>query len=661
MHRFNQLIFNLLLLSVAWSVGCTTTASSRYFGKTEPPRDNILRYVSGPEVETLDPQVSSGQPESRVYMALFDGLVEYDPKTMQPIPSLAERWEIAPNVDEFIFYLRKNGRWSNGDPITAGDFVYSLRRGFRPDVLSRTANLGYYIKYAKAVHSSNVFVKKNNEFLLAKDFAKDAQTTEQPPSETVSLGRETEFHKFIRSPERLVLEGDLKQRAKQLEADPKLKAAVEGAEFVPVKGEDIGIEAIDDYTLRISLSQPAPFFLGMLAHSFFRLVPEKAIEKYGRIDWTKPDNIITCGPFKLKTHQPYHLLEVEKDPNFWDAANVRLAGIKFYPSDEQTTILNLYKAGEIDAMNNHAVLASWIDEIRKYKDEYLDFPEIVISYYIFNVNKAPVNNVKVRQALSRAIDRDALAKFRKIVRPLYAFSPEGAFPDYETARERVGEQLRQERGMSREEWENRDKLNPKAACKLMAEAGYKITPTDGERCKVEDFPVDKVSFTYPTAESNKIIAEFIQAQWKQNLGLTIPLKNMEFKTFLTYRSSLEYDGIVQGIWGGDYVDPFTFLNLHYGEDNEGSTGWHDPKYDALLDEANRTPDPNKRYELMAQAEYLMLDQQIVIPLTTQATDWMKKPYVKGMYPNPGGLYAWKFVYIEPDPAKWDTDVENIMK
>ncbi|HEX8194713.1 MAG TPA: hypothetical protein VF571_00760, partial [Pyrinomonadaceae bacterium] len=92
-----------------------------------------------------------------------------------------------------------------------------------------------------------------------------------------------------------------------------------------------------------------------------------------------------------------------------------------------------------------------------------------------------------------------------------------------------------------------------------------------------------------------------------------------------------------------------------------ATGWHDPKFDAMCDEANRTPDPQKRYELLARAEFYMLDQQPIIPLVTQATNWIKKPYVKGLYPNPGTLHAWKYVYIERDPAKWDTNVENIMK
>src|SRR2546425_5443787 len=106
-------------------IGCSAAASNKvFFGKTDPPRENILRYVSGSEPESLDPQIGSGQPEARIYMALYEGLAEYDPKTTAPIPELAERWEANKDSSEFTFHLRTNARFSNGDPITARDFVY---------------------------------------------------------------------------------------------------------------------------------------------------------------------------------------------------------------------------------------------------------------------------------------------------------------------------------------------------------------------------------------------------------------------------------------------------------------------------------------------------------------------------------------------------------
>jgi oligopeptide transport system substrate-binding protein len=155
------------------------------------------------------------------------------------------------------------------------------------------------------------------------------------------------------------------------------------------------------------------------------------------------------------------------------------------------------------------------------------------------------------------------------------------------------------------------------------------------------------------------MAEYMQAQWKQNLGITVPLRSMEFKTFLPLRNKLEYKGFAVGLWSADYMDPFTFLGLFTAPDGSSGSGWFDPKYVAMVNEANRTLDPQKRYELLAQAEKYMLDHQPVIPIETFAVNWLKKPYVKGMYPNAASLYPWKFVYIERDSSKWDYGVPSL--
>lgn len=813
MARFFQfdrvrLVLALLVLSLFIS-SCSSSANSLYWGKTQLPKENVLRYVSGGQPETLDPQIPSSQPEARINMALFDGLVEYDPKDLQPIPAIAESWESSTNWDEFVFHLRKNAKWSDGKPITARDFVYSFRRGFAPETLSRTASLGYFITYAEAFNGKQLFVQRNNQFVLAKDLA------EEPPAvkPSASFGQETEFRKFIKSPERVTVSSDTLKRAQAVEANPKLKEVfklttadlknapslagkiksgadeltkflsanlpadalacananactdaakqsladnlnkildadslfakdwfgsvsvspdakkladalaaenkkraeanakideeiaaledeakkaekektkkkligklfyanrflleqsfadeIEPVALVPVKGEDIGAEAVDDYTFRISLRQPAPFFVGLLAHQFFRLVPEHEIQKY-KENWSLPKNydtggafpkaMVSCGPFKVKEYRPYDVLIVERDPNYWDAANVKLDRIEFLAPEEQSTRLNMYKAGEIDAFLNHSVPPAWIDEIRQYESEYLDFPENSTAYYSFNVRKPPFDNQKIRQAFSAALNREILSQSRKVTKPLYYYTPTGIFPDYDKAMEKVGEEIRAEQKITPEDWKKRYGFDPERARRLLTEAGYPVEKS-GSGWSCPTFPTDKVSLTFNTQESNRQIAEFVQSQWKQNLGITVPLKNMEFKTFMPMRNAVQYEGIAQSLWSGDYMDPFTFLGLHYGLPNDGGSAFQDDKYDKMLDDANAELDPQKRYEKLARAEYYLVEQMPAMPLTINATNWMKKPYVKGIYPNPGTLHAWKFVYIERDPAKWDTSVKNIM-
>ncbi len=642
----------IVTMIAAMLAGCTTSGGGKYFGKTVPPSEDVLRYVSGSEPETLDPQLPDGQPEARIFMALYEGLVEYGPKDQQPIPALAKTWEISPKVDEFIFHLRDNAKWSDGKPITAHDFVFSMRRGFAPETISRTAGLGYFIKYAEAYNGNKVFAKKAGKFITAADLGgNEAQ-------QSASIGPETDFSKFLHSPDRVTLDGDAAKRAKELAANAKLASLVDGAEFVPVRAEDIGVEAIDDHTVRITLRQSAPFFLGLLAHQFFRVVPQHVIEKHKK-DWTKPANIVTCGPYRVKEYRPYDALIVEKDPNYWDSANVHLDRIEFYPVEELSTIMNLYKAGSIDAFLNHTVPSSWIGEIRQYKDEYLNFPEAATAYYSINITKPPFDNVKVRRAFLHGLDREALSNFRKITQPLYRTVPQGLFPDYDRAAESIGERIRVERAIAPDEWPKRYAFDAEKARKLMAEAGFPVQK-NGDDYSCPTFPTGDIAITYNTGESNKSIAEFIQAQWKKNLGVTIPLKTMEFKTYLPYFKSLQYDGFAQFLWSADYMDPYTFLSLQYGEENEGGSGFYDPKYDKMLDDANTELDDVKRYEMLARAEEYLMEKLPMIPLTVNATNWMKKPYIKGMYPNPGTLCAWKFVYIERNPDKWDKDVANIM-
>jgi oligopeptide transport system substrate-binding protein len=625
------------------SLACGVSAKNEvYFGKTTPPARNIFRYVTGDEPQSLDPQIPTGQPEGRILMALFDGLAEYDPKTTQPIPAIAESWEANNDSSEFVFHLRKNARWSNGDPITANDFVYTFRRGVSPELASQNAYLAYYVKYAQAYNSHRVFVQDpgSGQFLLAKDFnsavasAPLSQTTLKTADEEYKLGaptKDTAFHQLMHSPERLTLPKSETSRNKTLAKNPALQAAVAGKKFIDVKPEDIGVEAVDEYTLRITMSQSAPYFLTLIPHQFFRLAPQKVIQQYGD-QWTDPAHIVTCGAFRLKSWKPYNELVVERDPLNWDAANVHLDEIYFYPMNDNPAIMNLYKVGEIDAVLNHVVPYFWLDIVRSKKD-YMDAPEAAITYIIMNVTKPPMNDVRIRKAFNLAIDKVTYSKVKQITKPLTAFTPEGIFPGYP-----------QPKG---------DAFDPENARHLLGEAGFPVTKKADGGYECKRFPIDQVEYTFNTQSANKTMAEYVQAQWKQNLGITVQLKSMEFKTYLPLRNNLEYKGFAIGIWGADYLDPYTFLGLMTGAGTNG-TGWSDPKYDAMLDEANLTLDHQKRYDLLAKAEEYLLAGQPIIPIETTAVNFVKKPYVKGMYPNAMSMYPWKFVYIERDQSKWES-------
>lgn len=843
----------LVALSVFW-VGCSTEASSsgKYWGQIDVPEENKMRYITGSEPESMDPQFVTGQPEARIMIGLYDRLVEYHPKTMQPIPSMATKWEVSEDGTNYTFHIREGAVFSNGDPITAEDFAWSFRRALSPELASRYAFLGYDIKYAEAYNSAKSFVNRDGKFLLAKDLedepdkekdliepdkeeeivkpVKEDTIAEEKPvvlrKETIldnvpgevdvksapkgdivadDQKNQTEFQKYINSPERLTVPGDPFNLAQFIETKPQLKkvfsfsaddikdagkfvsavrsggngiskylaekidrsvldACADGCDgagkqklaaelnkiimgdplytagrvdpenlpkgsqdviaafndenkkitegnqaidekiagltdaqekaaeakkkkeplkklfyldryllediyseslaaspVVPIEGKDLGVEADNEKGIfRVTLKQSAPYFTGLLTHQFFAVLHRPTLEKENWGDPANAPDIVVSGAYKIKEWKPYDELTIEKNPKYWDAENVTIEEIVFYPMDEQTTMMNIYKSGRVDALYNHTVPAAWNEYIRQFQDEYLLHPEMSIEYYTFSVKKPPVDKVEVRKAFSLAIDRGALEKYRKTIKKLVNFTPEGIFPEYEEARKEVYARLLKENGISEEEW-NKRMFDPARACELMEKAGYTVEKRDNGKCNVKDFPADDMTISYNTAESNKQVAEFVQAQWKQNLGITVQIKNMEWKTYLSYRSAIEYTGAARAGWVGDFVDPYTFLSQFYTKNNDSSTGWWDPKYDKMLEEANNIRDPKKRFEKLAEAEFYMMQDQPVAPLSTAGTSWMKKPYVKGMYPNPGTMHPWKFVYIERDPSKWDANVDDIMQ
>lgn len=651
--------YSIVLLACLIAAGCSASASNNgFFGKTDPPRENVLRYVSGSEPESIDPQIPNGQNEARICLALYEGLAEYDPKTSQPIPALAEHWEVNKDWSEVTFYLRHDGRFSNGDPITARDFAYTIRRGLTPAVASSNASMAYPIKYAQAFNEGGVFVFDSNSktYLLERDFERpseaatgsnsSAPTTESEPLSSqpiesvaaeypanAQLTADSAFHHLMHAPVRVVLPAKEKDRNAALEANPRLKAATAGKQFVPVTAGDVGVEAVDDYTLRLVLVKPAPYFISMMPHQFFRALHQKTIEKFGST-WTDAANIVTSGPFTLESWKHYDRLIVRKDFKYWDAANVKLDKIVFLMLADNTTMLNLYKAGDLEATYNHTVPAAWLDTIGPLKD-FMDAPEAAIDFYNFNTTTGPTKDVRVRKALNMSIDKKALADWRH-VKPLTAMTPTGIFPGYP-----------QPKG---------DPFDPDKAKRLLAEAGYADAAGnfDGKKLAATDIEV----LTNPDG-GNISYAEFMQAQWKQNLGVTISIRVMEAKTFFTAQKHLEYKGVSRTGWGADYMDPYTFLSLFYTASGNNGTGWWDPKYVELLDQANRTIDRQQRYELLAQAEQILLDAQPVLPIVIGTTRLLKKPYVKGMYPNPATLIPWKWVYIERDPAKWDNGMPDM--
>ncbi len=373
----------------------------------------------------------------------------------------------------------------------------------------------------------------------------------------------------------------------------------------------LGVQAIDKYTLKVQLLYPMPYLLHFLCYPAFYPTPRWAIEKH-QARWTLPENIVSNGPFLLAKWVPQKELTVKKNPGYWDAANVSLSGIHFYPVEDQETELKMYETGDLDLTDNIPLMK--IASLKGRADFQIS-PFLATYYFIINVRRPHLDDKRIRQALSLAIDRKVLVnKFLQGTKiPAANLVPAG-LPGYPTAH-----------GLP---------FDLERARKLLAEAGY----PGGEG-------LPTFSLNYNTSEDHKRIATVLQQMWKQNLGVKVQLVNEEWKTHLKTVHQGDYD-IARTSWVGDYPDPNTFLEIFTSYSSHNDTGWKNLDYDRLLQEGNSSTDPGERASKLAAAEELLLEAGAVLPIYTYTLPSLKRSYVKGYFPTLQNNHPWKNVRLE---------------
>ena len=370
----------------------------------------------------------------------------------------------------------------------------------------------------------------------------------------------------------------------------------------------VAIKALDAKTFQMTLTGPAPYVSDMLTHQAFAVLPMHAIAKYGK-EWTKPGNFVGNGAYVLKDWKPQQQITVVKNEKYWDKANVFIPSIEFLPIEDMSTSYQKYKNGEIDWVNNQAFPSANIDEAKLRKD-YQVAPQVATYYYIFNVTKKPVSDVRVRKAMAMALNtKELVAKVTK-GGELMATSISPALPGYTPA---AG-----------------NGYNVAAAKKLLAEAGF----PDGK-----GFP--KLTVLYNTNERHKIIAEWVQQQWKTQLGIEVELQNMEWKTFLDVRSKQHDFVICRAGWVGDYQDPNTFLDMFITGSGNNDGLYSSKKYDDLVHLAATQTGATRMKTLHDAEEILMTKDQAVAPFFFYVNqDLIDLSKWTGWYPTPNGFHPY---------------------
>jgi oligopeptide transport system substrate-binding protein len=373
----------------------------------------------------------------------------------------------------------------------------------------------------------------------------------------------------------------------------------------------VGVKALDDTRLEITLNNATPYFLEMTAqHYTYWPVHLPTIEKHGDPylrgnKWTLPENYVGNGPFVLTEWRVGDVIKVRKSDTYWDKAN---------PTESVEAEERAFRSGQLHLTEE--VPSSKVKVYLRDNPTEIRIDDFLATYlYRINTTREHTKDPRVRHALSMAVNRDAIVQ--KVTmggqKPAYALTPPNT------------------RGYtSRAQTE----YNPEKARTLLAEAGY-----PGGM----GFP--KISILFNTSENHKVIAEAIQQMWNAELGINVELVNQEWKVYLDNEHDLNYD-VSRAGWVGDYPDPFTFLSTFASWNENNRTGWVNKNYDALLDESMRTVDPAKRIEVLKDAEAILLEDMPMIPIYFYTRVYLIAPSVKNWNATFADHHPYKYVYLD---------------
>ncbi len=499
-----------------------TTLSFSLLTSTAVLADTTIRIGNQGEPSSLDPHYLSGDWEDRIISDMFMGLTTEDAKG-DAIPGVAESWDISDDGTVYTFHLR-DSKWSDGQPVTAYDFEYAMRRIMNPETAAEYASLLYVIKNGEEVN------------------------TGKAPLDT------------------------------------------------------LGVKALDDKTLQITLTGPAPYLLSLLTHYTTFPIPKHVVEKYGK-EWIKKEHIVSNGPYELVEWLPNTHVKLTKNEDFWDVKSLKIDNVVYYPQEDGPALIKRMRAGEIDIL--YKFPSGQIDWLKtNMPKETRVAPYQGVYYYPINTQKPQFQDKRVREALSMAIDRhlimDKVLKTGEIA--AYSMVPPGTSnygtPAYTT-------------------WKDKPMAERIAEAKrLLKEAGYD-----------ESNPL-KFQLKYNTDDNHKRIAIAVAQMWKK-IGVQAELFNSEVKVHYADLKQGNFE-VARAGWVADYNDPQNFLFLLESRSKSLNYGnYANPQFDQLMDQAYIESDLKKRAQTMKQAEAIAMEDLPIIPIYYYVSKNLVANYVDG--------------------------------
>ncbi|TQI80726.1 oligopeptide transport system substrate-binding protein [Serratia fonticola] len=366
--------------------------------------------------------------------------------------------------------------------------------------------------------------------------------------------------------------------------------------------QSLGVSAVDDKTLKVTLSEPVPYFVNMLSHTSMKPLKQSVVEKYGD-KWTLPQNYVGNGAYRLKQWVVNERIVLERSPSYWDNKKTVIEQATFLPLSSEVSDINRYRSGEIDITNSAIPPNLYVKMKREIPEQLHVNPYLCTFYYEINNQRAPFTDARVRTAVKLTLDRDIIAN--KIMGqgqiPAYGFTPTFIEGAAFTAPEWAG-------------W-TQEKRN-ETAKKLLADAGYTAAK-----------PL-KFTLLYNTSDQNKQQAIAAASMWKKNLGAEVTLQNQEWKTSLQSRHEGQFD-VARATWCGDYNEPSAFLNMLLSHSSINTFFYKNPAFDALMASTLKAPDAAARAAIYQQAETMLDKDSALVPVYYRVSARLVKPTVGG--------------------------------
>ncbi len=538
-HLRPCLIAALALVALAGcSGGGDTNGKLVVENRLAPPAEQVLRRSNFAEPDTLDPARSDYNYSAFILLDMYEGLTNLDARG-RAVPGVAKSWVVSADGKTYTFHLRGDARWSNGEPVTADDFVFAMRRALAPRTAAALADLLSPLLHARAILAGRL-----------------------PPAQ-------------------------------------------------------LGVSAPDPHTLVIRLRSPTPYLPTLLANPIAFPVYRPALKRWGN-RFTRPGHSVSNGAYRLSEWVVNDHVTLLRNRQYWDDAHTHINKVIYYPIGSADA-LKRFRAGDLDF--TYQVPTREVGWIQKHMPQVLvTQPYSGVVKFAFNLLRVPFKDATgLRRALSMAIDRRIITD--KIMRggqqPAYSFVP--PMPGYPSLQPAWAS------------WPAARRL--REARRLYQTAGYSAA-----------HPL-AVQISFPTDQNNQRIAEAIAAMWRENLGVQAQLMNKEAKVNLEDAHLRKVTQYVFDSWVADYLDPYDFLQMFLSHSADNFSGYANPRYDALLENSQQEPDPQRREHLMAEAERLLFVDQPAMPIYYYTRTRLIERYVKGVKPNPLDYHYTRELYI----------------